>query len=159
MGGSRSPTVPKLCVSCLGTAPEPASTEAWMGHPQGRSVGIHLWVDGWVIWAERDPDCTALLPWQAWRLEGTSSLLNSNKDGGILCLFYLKSKQFLLCLMSKRFCKHCGENTTQLHLGDFQPVFLAVAMEERTSARAATLHTLLGCLEVAEDLGAAPGQE
>lgn len=111
---------------------------------------------GWVIWAQRDSSCTALLPWQARRLEATSSLLNSNKDGGILCLFYLKSKQFLLCLMSKRFRKQCREN--MLHLSDFQPVFLAAAAAEQISARAAAPHMLPSCLELAEGLGAAPGQ-
>lgn len=144
MGGSRSPTVPKLGVSCSGTAPEPVSTKAWMGHPQGRSVGIRPWVDGVGDLGSERPRLQALLPWQAWRLEGTSSLLNGNKDGGILCLFYLKSKQFLLCLMSKRFCKHCRENMTQLHFGDFQPVFLAVAAEQRMGTQGAAPHTLPG---------------
>ena len=44
--GSRSQTLPKLGVSCLGTAPVPVSTGAWTGRPQGRSVGTFPWVDG-----------------------------------------------------------------------------------------------------------------
>ena len=47
---------------------------------------------------------------------------------------------------------------TQLHLGDFQPVFLAAAAEEQISTRAAAPHTLPSCLGVAEGLGAAPLQ-
>lgn len=64
-------------------------------------------------------------------------------------MFYLKSKQFLLCLMSKRFRKHRRDNMTQLHLGDFQPVFLA-------AEGAAAPRRLPGCPGVAEGMGGCP---
>lgn len=74
-----------------------------------------------MMWARRDPTRAARWPWQAQRLREPGSLLDSNKEESILYLFYLKSKQFLLSLMSKRFHKLCRENMTHLHLGDFQP--------------------------------------
>lgn len=64
---------------------------------------------GWETGSER-PEW----PWQAERLREPGSLLDSNEEESILYLFYFKSKQFLLCLMSKRFHKLGRENMTHL---------------------------------------------
>lgn len=110
-------------------------------HEQGCGICRAL-VHGWVIWVQTDPTRASRWPWQAQRLREPGSLLDSNKEESILYLFYLKSKQFLSCLMSKRFHKLCRENVTHLHLGDFQPLLLAAALEEQRIARAAAPHTL-----------------
>lgn len=89
-----------------------------------------------------------------WREQ--SSLLSGYEDAGMLCLLYLNSKQFPLCLMSKQFHKHCRANVTQWHPGDFQPVFLAA--KERISTKEAAPHILPSYVGVDEALGAAPGQ-
>lgn len=59
--------------------------------------------------------------------------------------------------MSKQFGKHCRENMTQLHLGDFQPVFLAAAggTGQHTSG---CPRTAPHCPGGTKGLGAAPAQ-
>lgn len=106
--------------------------------------------------AQRDPTCEAWWPWQAQRLREPGSLLDRNEEQSILYLFYLKSKQFLLCLMSKRFHKLGRENMTHLVISSL------FSWQQHWRSREVPKqlpHTHSpSCLEVATGLEAAPGQ-
>lgn len=100
MHEARSPTVPKLGVSKPGTALCQCLHEpGWGIHRAGVWPFARGWM-GWEMWAQR-PRLRSPAALARAEAGGTNSLLNSNKVGGIPCLFCLKSKGFLLCWMSK----------------------------------------------------------
>lgn len=127
-------------------------------HEQGYGICRAL-VLGWMGWeteAQRDPTCEAQRLWQAQRLREQGSLLDSNEEESVLYLFYLKSKQFLLCLMSKRFHKLGRENMTHLVISSL------FSWQQHCRSREVPKqlpHTHSpSCLGVARGLEAAPGQ-